>query len=887
MDDSTPSLERGSGLPQATQAAQGPTLAGAARLAGLGCWSWNLATGEVAFSAEADRICGDLGPDRSFGAWLACVDAADARTLQALEQQVLRGQRSFSFEYCYRRPDGARRRLKSDGAVVAVDDHGAPLVLAGTVLDLGDADAPDAQGTRRQDAFESLARRGDTWTWEQDANYRFASVQGGRQEPIPEMDDGLGRCRWELPHAVPLNGSWQDHLQVLESRKPFHGFEYRIGQGPQASYASTSGEPVYDATGTFRGYRGTAHNITRRVRAEEAAAHARLLLQQASRLGQLGAWTLSVPEMDVEWTHESRQLFGHSGDATLTWEAALDRLQPRSRAQLQEAVAQCVARNQSFDLEAGVLTPDGTDRCLRIIGQPEPSMTGPCRRVIGAIQDVSARKEDARRLQELNARLVTTLESITEGFYTLDRQWRLTYVNHEVERVTQRSRDELLGRSVMDVFPWFEGSRLHRDYERALASGRTAQFETFLEAFGVWVEVYAYPSAQGLAVYFQDITERKKAQEALRASEERHRLLYEVSLDALLQIELESGRILSANPAACQMFRMGEAELKARGRAGLVAPSDRRLDSLRAAARSAGRARGQLTGVRGDGTQFEAEISGALFTASNGVTYSSVSVRDISEVLAHEAQILALNEGLAQKVRERTGELQAANDELKAFAHSLAHDLRTPIAAIGTFAQILEQRLAPTADKERHYAMRIGQAAQQLDEYVEALLSHARISQVPLRAVHVDLSGMAERILDDLALAEPTRSVATHVQPGLTAVGDATLLRMALQNLLGNAWKFTRNRADAQIRFTAETPADGPAIYCVSDNGAGFDMAHAHKLFGTFQRLHTQAEFSGTGVGLANVHRIVLRHGGRIWAQAAPGRGAAFHFTVPCLSMDE
>ena len=839
-----------------------------------------MSTGEVALSSGAGRIFGIPEPQLSFAAWLGYVDAEDAKALHALEEQVRQGQRSFSFEYRFRRQDGTRRWLKSDGEVVAVDERGSPLSISGTVLDLGDADSPDAPGADRRDALVGLILSSETWIWEQDGDYRFIRVEGGKHAPIGEMDDAVGRRRWELPHAVPLNGSWQDHLHALESRQAFHGFEYRIGQGPDASYASTSGEPVYDAGGAFRGYRGTAHDITRRVRAEQAAAHARRLLEQASRLGQLGAWTLSLPGMDVEWTHESRHLLGHVADGPLTWQGALACLDPASRTELEKAVVGCVARNQSFDLEARLPRPDGSTRWLRIIGEPEPSVIGPCQRVNGAVQDVSARKEDARRLQEINERLFTTLESITEGFFTIDREWRLTYANHVMVRVARCPRDELLGRTLMEVFPWFEGSRFHREYEVALASGRTAHFEGLAQSLGVWVEVYAYPSAQGLAVYFQDISERKNAQDALRASEERHRLFFEVSLDAVVQLEQESGRILSVNPAACQMFGLTETEIKARGRDGFIAAGEHRLPSLREAAKSARSARGQLRLVRGDGTEFEAEIGGALFTASDGTTYASVSVRDLSEPLKHEAEILALNESLAQKVRERTSELECANRELKGFAHALAHDLRAPIATITTLAQVLEQRLQPAAEKERHYAARLRRAAQQLDEYVEALLSHARLSQVALRASRVDLSAMAERILDDLRLREPTRTVATHVQPGLVTVGDPTLLRMALENLLGNAWKFTKNRADAEIRFSAQVQADGRPTYCVSDNGAGFEMEYAHKLFGTFQRLHTQAEFPGTGVGLANVQRIVLRHGGRIRAEGRPGAGAAFYFTL-------
>ena len=848
---------------------------------GLGRWNWNLSTGELALSPEAQDIFGDLGPARHIESWLGRVDAEDARTLQALEEQVRSGQRSFSFEYCFRRADGVRMRLKSDGEIAAVDEHGAPMALAGTVLDLADAQVHEAAGTRGPQAFIASASLRDTWRWEQDASYRFTVLEGGESTPEGELADAIGQRRWELPHAVPSSGSWHDHVEMLVRREPFRDFEYRIGNGPHSTYAATSGEPVYDATGAFCGYRGTARNVTRRAKAEEAAAHARLLLQQASRLGQLAVWTLSVPDMEVEWAPPAHRWFGQAVDEPLTWNAALACLCPASRRHLEAAVGECIARNQPFDLEAGLPTVGGPSRWLRIVGQAEPSITGPCRRVVGAIQDVSARKDEARLVRELNERLVTTLESITEGFFTIDRQWRFTYVNHEMERVAMLSRDALLGRTVMEVFPWFEGSAFHGEYERALASGRTAQFESYFEPLDVWVEVCAYPSGQGLAVYFQDVTERRKAQEALRASEERHRLFFEVSLEAVLQFEHDSGRILSVNPAACRMFGLTEAQMKERGRRGLVAAREQRQEALHAEAGRAGRARGLLTLVRGDGTEFEAELSGALFTTSDGILYSSVSIRDISALLQHEAQIVALSDGLAQKVRERTGELEAANAELKAFAHSLAHDLRTPIAAINALAHVLEQRLQPAADKERHYAARVRQAAQQLDEYVLALLSHARLSQVELSASRVDLSAMAERVLDDLRLRDPARRVATHVQPGLATIGDATLLRMALENLLGNCWKFTRNRRDAEIRFTADERAGEPVTYCISDNGAGFEMDYAHKLFGTFQRLHTQAEFPGTGVGLANVHRIVLRHGGQIWAQAKSGSGAAFYFTLP------
>jgi PAS domain S-box-containing protein len=849
----------------------------AARVAGLGYWSWTFPTGELLLSAQAQNIFGyrEGSFDGSFASWLGCIDPADLQAMQDVEDQVRRGQRTFSVEYRFITPDGQVRRLKSDGEIVSLDDSGDPLQLAGTVIELGETQGEQEHPRRSPiEAAPADAQASYEYSWEQDANYRFTRMGESRQMPIAAAASAIGQCRWELPHAVPLRSSWRPHIEALERHEPFRGFEFRIGNGPDASYVSSSGDPVFDATGAFAGYRGTALDITRRVKAELRAARARVLLEQASHLGQLGAWYLRLPGMEVEWSHQTRRIFGHGRNAGLSWEEAIGHLEEPYRTELRRAVADSVARQTAFSLEARAVSAHGRTLWLRIIGEPEPAITGPPRRVIGAIQDISARKDAAGRLQELNDRLSTTLESITQGFYELDRQWRFTYVNHEMERVTQRSRSELLGRSITELFPWFAGSRFYKEFESALADGRTAHLEAFLAELGVWVEVYAYPSSQGLAVYFQDVTERKNAEEALRVSEERHRLLFEVSLDALFQVEQASGRIVSANPAACRMFGMTEAQLRELDREDLVAPEEQRLQ------RVLEEGRGQLTLVRADGTRFEAELSGVLFTASDGTTYASVVVRDMSDVLKYQAEILALNESLARKVRERTAELEAANAELRAFAHSLAHDLRTPIAAVAAFGQVLEERLEPAAQRERKYVARIREAAQQLDEYVEALLSQARISQVSLQLARVDLSATVQGILADLRLREPDRDVVTQVQPEIMVSGDGTLLRMALENLLGNAWKFTRERPRAEIRFSATVDAQQTTTFCVSDNGAGFDMQYAHKLFGTFQRLHTQAEFPGTGIGLANVQRIISRHGGRIWAVGEPGAGASFYFTL-------
>jgi signal transduction histidine kinase len=253
----------------------------------------------------------------------------------------------------------------------------------------------------------------------------------------------------------------------------------------------------------------------------------------------------------------------------------------------------------------------------------------------------------------------------------------------------------------------------------------------------------------------------------------------------------------------------------------------------------------------------------------------------------HLAQDLADRAGLAidnavlvatleQRVAERTAALETSNRELEAFSYSVSHDLRTPLRAIDGFSRALvteyEDRLG---DEARHYLHRIRAGTQRMAALIDDLLDLARITREPLRRQPLDLSAIARDVVAELHRREPARAVAFHVAPDLSAHADARLLRIALENLLGNAWKFTARHDPAEIWFGREA-----AVFHVRDTGAGFDMAYAGKLFAPFQRLHTVKQYDGTGIGLATVHRIISHHGGRIWAEAEVDKGATFFFTL-------
>ena len=244
-------------------------------------------------------------------------------------------------------------------------------------------------------------------------------------------------------------------------------------------------------------------------------------------------------------------------------------------------------------------------------------------------------------------------------------------------------------------------------------------------------------------------------------------------------------------------------------------------------------------------------------------------------------QIARLNEELERRVAERTLQLQMANEELEAFSYSIAHDLRSPLSSINGFGKLLERAMpADAGERARHYLNRIVTGAVRMGEMIDALLALAQLSRAGLHWEDVNMYVLAEAVFAGLQESEPERVVHLEVGEGLPVKGDSRLLKMVMENLLGNAWKFSAKQPRAMIVFAQREGPAGEVIYFVRDNGVGFDMAHAGKLFGAFERMYGSSEFAGHGIGLANVKRIINRHGGRVWAESVPGQGATFYFTL-------
>ncbi|MGH6640698.1 MAG: response regulator, partial [Polaromonas sp.] len=327
------------------------------------------------------------------------------------------------------------------------------------------------------------------------------------------------------------------------------------------------------------------------------------------------------------------------------------------------------------------------------------------------------------------------------------------------------------------------------------------------------------------------------AEDTLRISDERFRLVFETSLDGFIQT-LADGTIVSANQAACNMFEMTEQELRHIGLAGIVDNANLGLHILQGMQGRTGKYRGEFICIRASGLRFPAEISASQHVSGNGDIQGSIILRDISARKVAEEKVMQLNAELEDRVARRTAELTAANLELRAFSHSMAHDLRQPYIAINGLASLMEREIADhLTERGKHYLSRIRACVHQMNECTDSLLSLAQLSQTTTYREKVDLAALCNTLLADLQLKEPERIVQIQVQTPLEADGDAKLLLHLLRNLLGNAWKFTSRQDEAVIDVSSQAGPDGKTVYCIRDNGAGFDMTYADNLFGAFQRL--------------------------------------------------
>ena len=468
-----------------------------------------------------------------------------------------------------------------------------------------------------------------------------------------------------------------------------------------------------------------------------------------------------------------------------------------------------------------------------------------------------------------------------------DPQGRITFVNDKFCAISQYSREELLGQDHRIINSGHHPKEFIRDLWTTIARGKVWKGEIKNKAKDgsfYWVDTTIVPflneagKPRKYVAIRTVITERKQAEEAAS----RLAAIVQSSDDAIVGKDLR-GIVTSWNAGAEYLFGYRASEMIGQSITRII-PPERQAEEADILGRIG---RGEIVRhfetvrLRKDGSALDVSVTVSPIKDPAGkVIGASKVARDITERRKAEDTIRQLNAGLEQRVIERTAALEAANKELEAFSYSVSHDLRAPLRAVDGFSQAVLEDFGPQLPEAgQRYLLTIREGAQKMGALIDDLLTFSRLSRAALNKQEVDADKMVRGVIDDLRPLQEGRRIELRVGELPSCEGAPALLRQVWVNLVSNAFKYTQKREIAVVEIGCEPAPEGVA-YFVRDNGTGFDMRYANKLFGVFQRLHRAEEYEGNGVGLALVQRIIHRHGGRVWAEAVVDRGATFYFTL-------
>jgi PAS domain S-box-containing protein len=637
-------------------------------------------------------------------------------------------------------------------------------------------------------------------------------------------------------------------------------------------------------------------DISERVVNERAARQAESGLRRAQEVARL-AHVVTTPDGTFESVSKNlSSLIGSPARMPGTARAWMGLIHPDDRASFRGAAAASASSGKTSVVEYRLVLGDGAVVHVRHVMEPIDAAAGaPGIRWFSTIQDVTDRARSAEALRASEARYRMLFDGSPLPLWVFDaKTLRFLAVNDAACREYGYARDEFLAMTLREIRPKEDIALVERviDDWAGVAFGSGIWRHRRKDGTVISAEISShemlYGGVRARFVCATDVTQRLGAQAALRESEEKLRLLLDSTSEAIYGVDLGGGCTF-ANPACVEMLGYSCAEeLLGRNMHALIhhtradgRPLEREDCRIyRAFHQAAGTHVDDELFWRSDGTSFPVDYWSYPILRAGEVIGCVVAFSDITVRKLAQGEILRLNSDLERRVAGRTAELEAANKELEAFDYSISHDLRAPLNRIRGFGTALledfGERLGPQG---RDFAQRICNAGERMDQLVGDLLRISTVSHDEINRSDVDMSALASSVFEALERADPGREVELVRPDGLIARADPGLLRIVLENLIGNAWKFTSRRARARIEFGVLPRQDAQVMF-VRDNGAGFDGAAATNLFAPFRRLHAEGEFEGTGIGLATVQRIVRRHGGRVWAEAAVGCGATFYFTL-------
>jgi PAS domain S-box-containing protein len=794
-----------------------------------------------------------------------------------------------------------------DEAVIERDEAGRLFVALGFLFDI-------TEHRQAEEALrESEARVRRITDNAPDMIYRMSIPDGNYEYVSPAATQITGYSPDEL-YANPLlirkiiHSDWYKYFEeewsnLLQGNVP-PSYEYQIlHKSGDVRWVNQRNVLIRNREGSPIAVEGIVTDITERKQLEHEAEERRLFLENVLTAAPDAIVTSNTQHIISEWNLGAERLFGFSAEEAIG--RKIDELITGTDSQIfDEATSwtrQIQSRRGIEPTETIRYRKDGSP--VDVIVSVAPILIDNER--VGGVAvytDITERKRTEEALIRQTAMFRNLFERSLDAITIVDQDDCILNVNRSFEKLFGYLEAEAQGHYVNDLIvsePYLDeaqditqvslgdGQVVERETVRCTKDGRPV--DVSLVGYATVVEGRIIG---GCGIY-RDITERKRAEEALRVSEEKFRTMIEQASEGFALVD-ESGIVIEWNRAMGRIWGYSREDVLGlpfyEVQFRVVVPERRtpeRYEYLKRALMDAihtGQSpifdrivEAEL--CRPDGQHIFIQQSIFPIKTDRGYRLGSMSL-DITERKQAEEEIRKLNAELEQRVRERTLQLETTNKELETFSYSVSHDLRAPLRGIDGWSQALLEDYRDKLDEQgQQYIERVCSETGRMGQLIEDLLQLSRLTRAEMIKRQVNLSALAQAIAERLQAAEPQRKVDFTIQAGLAAEGDAHLLEVVLTNLLGNALKFTGKCADARIQFGG-TESQGQCVFYIRDNGVGFDMAYAQKLFGAFQRMHKASEFPGTGIGLATVQRIIHRHGGRVWAEAEVDKGATFYFTL-------
>jgi PAS domain S-box-containing protein len=725
---------------------------------------------------------------------------------------------------------------------------------------------------------------------DRDEHYRWANRRSAERAGRP-LGSLIGRTVEEVQGpAYPAIRPWIERVLEGQPVRYERGSERTDGTRGDIEVFFT---PMRDHSGNVEGFSSLVIDVTERKRVEAALRESRRMLERAQSAAHIGTWSTEGTGLEeMRWSGEMHRILGLPPDAfDGTLEGFFGLVHADDRDVVRAVFRDPFDRHTSLDLEFRIVRPDGMVRWVHVQGEfvRDPPMPP---QMLGVCRDITERRIADRALHESEARnrfLARIVEQSDDAIFTRDLDDVITSWNHGAEKMFKYTAAQAIGRRGRDLHLEDLTDSEYEDFMTRVREGRAERFEARRRRFDgeiIWIHAVVAPLHDdagrrvGELAISRDITNLKLAEQALRDSEDRYRRVVEATPNAI--IVHQDGVITFVNEHACRLYgAVVREQLVGRPILSLIPEElrDTMSERIRLAAAWSTVPPMEQQVIRIDGSLVDVEATAIPFVDQGRPAVISVQ-QEITERKQAREGLKRVNDELEARVLERTAQLATAHREAESLSYTIAHDLRAPLRAISGYSRILIQDMARDLPVDAiGYLQRMDDNAVRMGGLIDALLSFGRLSRRPLVRVPVNMDVLARDVLTMLAAELAQRDVVILTGPLGEARADAGLLRTAFTNLVINAVKFTRDRAPGRIEI-GSTVLEGERTWYVRDNGAGFDMQFADKLFGVFQRLHRQDEFEGSGVGLASVQRILHRHGGRVWATAESGKGATFFFTI-------